>query len=102
MYTRRWLLITILGVRLLPGQEVSATFEVSGAGKQPHPTNMPRGTVTATNNGMETVYDGVRLHEILKKAAVPQGSELRGKALTDYVPASLRELTKLEVVQVRK
>jgi DMSO/TMAO reductase YedYZ molybdopterin-dependent catalytic subunit len=94
MYTRRWLLITILGAMLLPGQEAPATLAVSGAVKQPLTLSaadlakMPRATVTTINNGMETVYEGVWLHEILKKAGVPQGSELRGKALASYVLAS--------------
>ena len=94
MYTRRWLLITILGAMLMPGQEAPATLEVSGAVKQPLTLSaadlakMPRSSVTTTNNGMETVYEGVWLHEILKKAGVPQGSELRGKALASYVLAS--------------
>ena len=94
MYTRRWLLITILGAMLLPGQEAPATLEVSGAVKQPLTLSaadlakMPRSSVSTTNNGMETVYEGVWLHEILKKAGVPQGSELRGKALASYVLAS--------------
>jgi len=94
MYTRRWLLITILGAMLLPGQEAPATLAVSGAVKQPLTLSaadlakMPRATVTTINNGMETVYEGVWLHEILKKAGVPQGSELRGKALASYLLAS--------------
>lgn len=94
MYTRRWLLITTLLALLLPAQETPATLEVSGAVKQPLTLStadlakMPRSSVTTTNNGMETVYEGVWLHEILKKAGVPQGSELRGKALASYVLAS--------------
>ena len=72
---------------------------------------------------METVYEGVWLHEVLKRAGVPQGSELRGNALTTYVLAeaqdgyqvvfslvpkdkpgarSVRMLTRLDVVQLRK
>jgi len=79
---------------LLPGQEAPATLAVSGAVKQPLTLSaadlakMPRATVTTINNGMETVYEGVWLHEILKKAGVPQGSELRGKALASYLLAS--------------
>ena len=46
-----------------------------------------RATVKTMSNGMETVYEGVWLHEVLKKAGVPQGSELRGKALAGYVLA---------------
>src|ERR1700694_3442449 len=39
------------------------------------------------NHGVETLYEGVWLHEVLKRAGVPQGSELRGKALSSYVIA---------------
>jgi hypothetical protein len=52
---------------------------------------MPRASVHTTNNGMETVFEGVWLHEVLKRAGVPQGSELRGKALTSYVLASAQD-----------
>lgn len=40
---------------------------------------------------METVYEGVWLHEVLKRAGVPQGSELRGKALSSYVVAQAQD-----------
>ena len=67
--------------------------------------------------------EGVPLHKSLKKAGVPQGSELCGKALASYVweegqdgyqvvfsatlkdepgTRSVRKLVKIEVVQVRK
>jgi hypothetical protein len=76
---------------------------------------MPRSTVRTTSNGMENVYQGVWLHEVLKKPGVPQASELRGKPLfgaqgrfrlvvrKDKPGArSMRMMTKLEVVQLRK
>lgn len=40
---------------------------------------------------MDTVYEGVWLHEVLKKAGVPQGGELRGKALAGYVLAEAQD-----------
>ena len=52
---------------------------------------MPRATVRTMNHGMETVYEGVWLHKVLKKAGVPQGSELRGKALAGYVLAEAQD-----------
>ena len=52
---------------------------------------MPRASVHTTSNGMETVYEGVWLHEVLKKAGVPQGGELRGKALAGYVLAEAQD-----------
>lgn len=52
---------------------------------------MSRATAHTTNSGMETVYEGVWLHDVLKKAGVPEGSELRGKALTTYVLVSAQD-----------
>src|SRR5262249_57076941 len=52
---------------------------------------MARGSVESASNGMETVYEGVWLHEVLKKAGAPQGSELRGKALAGYVLAEAQD-----------
>jgi hypothetical protein len=48
---------------------------------------MPRANVTTKNDGIEVTYQGVWLHEVLKAAGVPGGSELRGKALTTFVVA---------------
>jgi len=97
MYTRRWLLLGLLAAALLTGQEAPYTLQVAGAVKNPLTLSaddlakMPRASVRTTNNGMETVYEGVWLHEILKKAGVPQGSELRGKALAAYVLAEAQD-----------
>jgi DMSO/TMAO reductase YedYZ molybdopterin-dependent catalytic subunit len=52
---------------------------------------MPRATVKTSSNGMETVFEGVWLHEVLKKAGVPLGGELRGKALATYVLAEAQD-----------
>jgi len=52
---------------------------------------MPRASVRTTNNGMETVYEGAWVHEVLKRAGVPQGNELRGKALAGYVLAEAQD-----------
>jgi DMSO/TMAO reductase YedYZ molybdopterin-dependent catalytic subunit len=49
---------------------------------------MPRQTVHMPNpNGSMAAYEGVSLFEVLKKAGVPFGEELRGKALSNYVLA---------------
>jgi DMSO/TMAO reductase YedYZ molybdopterin-dependent catalytic subunit len=48
---------------------------------------LPRATVRASLHGTETVYQGVWLHEVLKRAGVPQGTDLRGKALSSCVLA---------------
>src|SRR5262249_55759089 len=47
---------------------------------------LPRRAVRAKgNDGVESDYQGVLLVEVLARAGVPTGSELRGKALTLYV-----------------
>jgi DMSO/TMAO reductase YedYZ molybdopterin-dependent catalytic subunit len=72
-------------------------IQVTGEVKQPLTLSagdlakMPRATVRTTSNGMETVYEGVWLHEVLKKAGVPLGAELRGKALSTYILASAQD-----------
>jgi hypothetical protein len=50
--------------------------------------NMPRASVTTKNNGIETVYEGVWLSDVLKKAGMRLGEALRGAALASYVLAS--------------
>src|SRR5215813_11758239 len=94
MHTRRWLLSLILSAGALFAQD---TVAVTGAVKQPLTLSaddlakMPRASVKTTSNGMETTYEGVWLHEVLKRAGVPSGSELRGKALTTYVLAEAQD-----------
>src|ERR1700676_4514344 len=91
MFTRRSLVLAALSAVLLPAQDGPPSVQVKGAVKQPLTltaddfAKMTRASVRTTNNGMETVYVGVWLHEVLKKAGVPQGGELRGKALASYV-----------------
>ena len=97
MYTRRSLVLAIIAATLLPAQDAQLSVQVTGSIKQALTltaddlAKMPRATVRTTNNGMETVYEGVWLHEVLKKAGVPQGSELRGKALSSYVIAEAQD-----------
>src|SRR5215467_13570558 len=97
MYTRRLFVLGALAAGVLAGQDAQSSFEVTGAVKQPLTltaddlAKMPRATVRTMNNGMETVYEGVWLYEVLKKAGVPQGSELRGKALAGYVLAEAQD-----------
>ena len=97
MFTRRCLLAGLFAAGLLGAQDVPASIQISGAVKQELTltaddlAKMPRATVRTTNNGMETVYEGVWLHEVLKRAGVPQGSELRGKALAGYVLAEAQD-----------
>jgi DMSO/TMAO reductase YedYZ molybdopterin-dependent catalytic subunit len=97
MYTRRSLVLGLLATIPLLAQDAQPTVQVTGAVKQSLTLSaddlakMPRATVRTTSNGMETVYEGVWLHEVLKKAGVPQGEELRGKALSNYVLAEAQD-----------
>ena len=101
MYTRRWFvrscLLLVCSAGLLFAQDEAQKVQVTGTVKQPlmlsaeDLAKMPRATVRTTSNGMETVYEGVWLHTVLKAAGVPQGSELRGRALTTYVLAEAQD-----------
>ena len=87
----------LLAAGLLPAQDGQATVQVTGAVKQALTLSaedlakMPRASVRATHNAVETAYEGVWLHEVLKRAGVPAGSELRGKALSIYVRAEAND-----------
>jgi DMSO/TMAO reductase YedYZ molybdopterin-dependent catalytic subunit len=97
MHTRR----LCLALLLIPGafwaQDAAPSVQVTGAVKQTLAltaddlSKMPRASVKTANNGIETVYEGVWLHEVLKRAGVPQGAELRGKALASYVLAEAQD-----------
>src|ERR1700676_4783195 len=96
MYTRR-LVLSLLAASMLAAQDAPPTVQVTGAVKQTLTLSaddlakMPRASVRATSNGIEVVYEGVWLHEVLKRAGVPQGSDLRGKALASYVLAEAQD-----------
>jgi Oxidoreductase molybdopterin binding domain len=87
------LLLSIAG----HAQQSSPSITVTGTSAQPllitaaDLAQMPRATVTTTNGGIETRYEGVWLYEILKKAGVQLGEALRGKALTTYVLAEAQD-----------
>jgi DMSO/TMAO reductase YedYZ molybdopterin-dependent catalytic subunit len=49
---------------------------------------LPRTTVEVTDEGRVVTYDGVLVGEILKKAGVALGADLRGNAVATYVTAS--------------
>jgi DMSO/TMAO reductase YedYZ molybdopterin-dependent catalytic subunit len=51
--------------------------------------HMPRKTLKVTNphENKEETYEGVLLAELLKRAGVPQGAQLRGAAMATYVQA---------------
>jgi len=79
------------------------TVHITGAVKQALTLSaedlakMPRASVRTTNNGMETVYEGAWVHEVLKRAGcVLRGTSSAAKALAGYVLAeSGRTATKL-------
>ena len=53
---------------------------------------MPRETVAVPDqDGTKVNYEGVPLREILKRAGVPLGKDLRGKALASYVLAKAHD-----------
>jgi len=49
---------------------------------------MPRTRVEVKDEGRVVTYEGVLVGEILKKAGVPLGNDLRGDAVATYVTAS--------------
>ena len=97
MRTRRFWILGCVAAGFSAAQDTPATLQVIGAVKQTLSLSpddlakMPRATVKTASSGMETVYEGVWLHEVLKKAGVPQGGELRGKALAGYILAKAQD-----------
>ena len=97
MYTRRWLVSGMLLAALSAAQETPASLQVTGAVKQPLTlsaddlSRMPRASVQAKSNAAEITYQGVWISDILTKAGVPAGKELRGKALASYVLAQAQD-----------
>lgn len=97
MYSRRLCLLLFLIPGAIQAQESTPSVQVTGAVTQPLTltaddlAKMPRASVKTTSGGMETAYDGVWLHEVLKRAGVPQGAALRGKALAGYVLAEAQD-----------
>jgi DMSO/TMAO reductase YedYZ molybdopterin-dependent catalytic subunit len=93
MLTRRLALGLLLTIAGLAAQDAAPVLQVTGAVKQPLQlttddlAKMPRASVKTIGNGVLTVYDGVWLHEVLKRAGAPQGETLRGKALAGYLLA---------------
>jgi DMSO/TMAO reductase YedYZ molybdopterin-dependent catalytic subunit len=97
MSTRRLLLIGLLLAALAVAQEASSSLRVTGAVQHEltltadELAKMPCATAKFTSHGQESVYQGVWLHEVLQRAGVPQGKELRGKALAGYVLAEAQD-----------
>lgn len=94
MYTRRCL---IFGMALLASTVAGARAQelrVEGGVKSPlllksgDLAKMSRASVELTHEGIAARYEGVWLHELLRRAGAPGGTELRGKALASYLVAS--------------
>jgi DMSO/TMAO reductase YedYZ molybdopterin-dependent catalytic subunit len=87
----------------LAAQSAEATkpeLELVVSGDIPNPltlkvsdlASMPRERVDVTEqDGEKTTYEGVPLQEILKKAGIPFGRQMRGKALAGYVLAEAKD-----------
>ncbi len=96
MHTRRFV-FTLLAGAVLSAQDSLPTLEIGGAVKQPLKLTaadlekMPRATVQTKSDGLTVNYEGVWLHDVLKQAGTPSGTELRGKALTSYVLAEAKD-----------
>lgn len=52
---------------------------------------MPRHTVTPNQHGKQVQYEGVYMRDVLMKAGVPVGSDLKGKKLSSYVLATAHD-----------
>jgi hypothetical protein len=87
---------------LLPAQtaQTAQDVEITVTGDVPTPITlhasdlaaMPRQHVEVTEeDGTKDAYDGVALQDILKKAGIPFGKEMRGKALAGYVLAEAKD-----------
>jgi DMSO/TMAO reductase YedYZ molybdopterin-dependent catalytic subunit len=97
----RFLLICVvslsagLGAPFLYSQEASGAphLRISGAVSTPFTLTlddlkkMPRKTLSVVNSHDKKTenYEGVAVEEMLKKAGVPQGEDLRGAALATYI-----------------
>jgi hypothetical protein len=96
MRSIRFYLLGVLILRFAYAQ-APAAIQISGAVTQPFSitaedlSRMPLATVRTTSKGVETIYEGVFVYELLKRAGAPQGSEMRGKALTTYVLAEAKD-----------
>src|SRR3954451_25157349 len=82
--------LLVVGGNAIAARQTPPSVSVTGAVSQPLTLTsadletMPRATVTKTNNGIATTYEGVWLADVLKKAGAPLGA-MRGPALSTYV-----------------
>jgi DMSO/TMAO reductase YedYZ molybdopterin-dependent catalytic subunit len=82
-----------------PTAELPAELRIAGAVSSPlvltvaDLKKMPRKTLTVLNphDKKTEMYDGVLLEELLRKAGVPHGEELRGPAMATYIVAEAED-----------
>jgi hypothetical protein len=89
-----FVLLATLALRPLAAQVLTVRGDLSAplTLKADDLAALPRETVSvAEQDGTKLNYEGVLLREILKRAGVPLGKELRGKALAGYVLAKARD-----------
>lgn len=97
MPARRSWIVVLLAAGLFGQETQQPSIEITGAVAKPLTltrndlTNMPRASVKTKSYGLEVNYEGVWLHELLKQAGAPSGTDLRGKALASYVLAEAKD-----------
>jgi DMSO/TMAO reductase YedYZ molybdopterin-dependent catalytic subunit len=101
------ILVVAVIAQLLPSasktysQTTATTAELRVNGAVPTPlvltvvdlTKMPRKTVSVVNphDKKKETYEGVLLEELLRRAGVPQGKQLRGSSMASYVIAEAED-----------
>src|ERR1700675_4437209 len=90
-----WLASSQTVVQIAATSELTVRGDIPAAAlilKADDLARMPRETVSVPDqDGTKVNYEGVPLREILKRAGVPQGKELRGKALASYILAKAHD-----------
>lgn len=90
----------LFSATFLSAQSAAPEFKLVVSGDVPTPlalsaadlAAMPRESVEVPDtDGGKTTYTGVPLQEILKKAGIPFGRQMRGKDLAGYVLASAKD-----------
>jgi len=101
---QRWRILVSVAILLLSALQMAAQSaqepKLAVTGDVPTPLTfgasdlaaMPREQAEVSEqDGEKTTYEGVALQEILKKAGIPFGRQMRGKALAGYVLAEAKD-----------
>jgi hypothetical protein len=93
-----WILLLTICLSPLAAVAQGPSLKIAGDVASPlelHQTDlagMTRKSATITEtDGTKTVYEGVPLRDVLMKAGVPFGKDLRGKALVGYIVAKAHD-----------